>query len=272
MKRAVVATMLAIGTLVFGADSPKPARRRGMPSPEERARIYRKYQERKLAKEGGMVVRADPARRRVVFANAQERVPHADVEAVARAIGERYSIETAAMKQNGDVTVETAGMALKENGAGAVVVVADMPRWPAVLAAPESRWVVVNVRALTADGKENMLNERFRKEAWRAFAFVGGAANTLQGECLMRPVETLSDLDHLKAQNLSPEPDMRIREHLAALGVRPVVRASYLQACREGWAPPPTNDVQKAVWEQAKADKERGPTNPITIPPPNQKK
>ena len=52
-------------------------------------------------------------------------------------------------------------------------------------------------------------------------------------------------------------------------GVRSVRLASYRQACREGWAPAPTNDVQRAIFEQVKADKERGPTNPITIPPPN---
>ena len=49
-------------------------------------------------------------------------------------------------------------------------------------------------------------------------------------------------------------------------------RIPYRVAVQEGWAQPPTNDYQKAVWEQVKADKERGPTNPITIPPPNAKK
>ena len=56
------------------------------------------------------------------------------------------------------------------------------------------------------------------------------------------------------------------------MGITPYRRTTYREACQEGWAPQPTNDVQKAIWEQVKADKERGPTNPITIPPPNQKK
>jgi hypothetical protein len=29
--------------------------------------------------------------------------------------------------------------------------------------------------------------------------------------------------------------------------------------------------MQKAIWEQVKADKERGPTNPIKIPMPKKK-
>ena len=43
---------------------------------------------------------------------------------------------------------------------------------------------------------------------------------------------------------------------------------TYKKACIEGWAPAPTNDAQRVFYEQAKADKERGPTNPIEIPMP----
>ena len=34
-----------------------------------------------------------------------------------------------------------------------------------------------------------------------------------------------------------------------------VRRATYKQACLEGWAPTPTNDYQKAIWESVKAAK-----------------
>ena len=39
----------------------------------------------------------------------------------------------------------------------------------------------------------------------------------------------------------------------------------------EGWAPAPTNDIQKAIFERVKADKERGPSKPLTIAPPAKK-
>lgn len=60
-------------------------------------------------------------------------------------------------------------------------------------------------------------------------------------------------------------------KHLSDFGVKPRKMATYKRACQEGWAPAPTNDIQKAIWEKAKADKERGPVNPIKIPPPNKK-
>ena len=42
----------------------------------------------------------------------------------------------------------------------------------------------------------------------------------------------------------------------------------YQQACREGWAPQPTNDAQRTFYRQMRERIERGPTKPITIPPP----
>lgn len=63
-----------------------------------------------------------------------------------------------------------------------------------------------------------------------------------------------------------------VRRLLPALGFEPAVVATYLTACREGWAPAPTNDFQRVIWERALSEKERGPTNPIRILPPNQGK
>ena len=41
--------------------------------------------------------------------------------------------------------------------------------------------------------------------------------------------------------------------YLGALGVVPAETATYRQACREGWAPAPTNDVQRAIWDRYRA-------------------
>ncbi len=35
----------------------------------------------------------------------------------------------------------------------------------------------------------------------------------------------------------------------------------YLVACQEGWAPPPTNEYQKAIWDKVHAT----PSKPIKI-------
>jgi hypothetical protein len=60
--------------------------------------------------------------------------------------------------------------------------------------------------------------------------------------------------------------------HLLLLGIKRGYSTTYRQAYMEGLAPAPTNHYQRAIIEQVKADKERGPTNPLKIPPPPKRK
>lgn len=53
--------------------------------------------------------------------------------------------------------------------------------------------------------------------------------------------------------------------------ITPAEIQTYRNACRQGWAPAPTNDYQKAIYERMQADKERGPSKPLTITPPAKK-
>ena len=136
---------------------------------------------------------------------------------------------------------------------------------------PEAFCAVVNVKALAADGaSKEVVAERLRKELIRAALFVLGSGYS-PSPCLARPVSNLEELDRLNVPILSPETMTHLKA-MPKLGIHEIRFATYYQACREGWAPAPTNDVQKTIWEQVKADKERGPTNPITIQPPNAKK
>jgi hypothetical protein len=40
---------------------------------------------------------------------------------------------------------------------------------------------------------------------------------------------------------------------LIKVGVTPIRLVTYAKACKEGWAPQPTNDVQKAIWDKVHA-------------------
>jgi hypothetical protein len=64
---------------------------------------------------------------------------------------------------------------------------------------------------------------------------------------------------------------MKVIRFMSHWGIERAERMTYEVACREGFAPAPTNDIQKAIWERIKADKERGPTNPLKIPMPKKK-
>ena len=95
-----------------------------------------------------------------------------------------------------------------------------------------------------------------------------GAANSMQQPCLMRQINTLRELDRTRNTLPSPQPVNHMMEVAYKHNIAKIRMVTYKRACEEGWAPAPTNDIQKAIWERAKADKERGPSNPIEIPMP----
>jgi hypothetical protein len=39
------------------------------------------------------------------------------------------------------------------------------------------------------------------------------------------------------------------------MGIKPARMTTYRKACEEGWAPMPTNSVQKAIWDEVKVKK-----------------
>ena len=49
--------------------------------------------------------------------------------------------------------------------------------------------------------------------------------------------------------------------------MKPYRLTTYRKACEEGWANPPTNDVQKAIWDKVHAL----PTEPLKIKPEEKK-
>lgn len=230
-----------------------------------RAKIYQRT--------GGWVRRPGTGRGKCVIVNTQKKIP---AEPFARAASEmtRMLHVDVVLAEGEPVTVQGASMGLLKSGGQAAVFIVDDASLPALLVAPESRWAMVNAAALTADkASDATVATRAMREACRAFAQLAGASNSsVPAGCVMRPVNSLRDLDALTVDCFCPEPIQRMLEHLETLGIEPFNGSIYRSACMQGWAPAPTNDVQKAIWEKVQAEKERGPTNPIKIMPPNAKK
>jgi len=154
------------------------------------------------------------------------------------------------------------------SNAGLVITLSDNANSPALMVAPEVPWAGVNVGALAADKpSEAILASRVQKEIWRAFLYAAGAANSTMQPCLMRTVRKPSDLD--AHDNLVPKPDVLQRVLVGAkgLGISQIKPYTYRQACEEGWAPAPTNDIQKAIWDKIHAM----PTEPLKIKPETKK-
>ena len=153
--------------------------------------------------------------------------------------------------------------------AAAVLVLADDTNAPRILCAPEEPWAAVNVRALSVDNPvKEKLNIRVMKESWRALSIAMGAAETLYRPCLLSPIHSLQDLDENPSLVVSPEPFTFISRNARKLGISKIYQTTYRKACRQGWAPAPTNEVQKAIWDEIHTL----PTAPIKIVPESQRK
>jgi len=245
--KTILSFLFSILCLCLVADTQTaPAQQvRRTPSPEARAAM--------LAKTGGFIqARAEgPA---LLFLNAQTRVPASVIDEPVEQIGKILRL-SAIRKDALDAAepIKVALVALQDKDVAAVVVVGDTAGYPSLLIAPESRWALVNVAALDGKGvSAETLADRTNKEVWRAFGYLMGAAHSNFEGCLMKPVLTPVDLDALKGKCLSPEPLGKIMAHVQKLGMKPRRMTTYRKAVEEGWAPAPTNDLQRAIWDEVK--------------------
>ena len=153
-----------------------------------------------------------------------------------------------------------------------VMVVEGVPGQPILSVFPEERVGIVNADKLKGGDDPSAPEMRVMKETWRAIGFVGGLGFSPAENDIMQPLYSLKELDANRYPFIQPMNMARMYKMWKRFGVKKERRIPYRVAVQEGWAAQPTNDYQRAVWEQVKADKERGPTNPITIQPPNAKK
>ena len=151
-----------------------------------------------------------------------------------------------------------------------VMVVDGVPSQPILSVFPEERVGIVNADKLKGGDDPSAPEMRVMKETWRAIGFVGGLGFSPAENDIMQPLYSLKELDANRYPFIQPMNMARMYKMWKRFGVKKERRIPYRVAVQEGWASPPTNEYQRAVWDQVKAEKERGPTNPITIQPPNQ--
>jgi hypothetical protein len=195
---------------------------------------------------------------RIAIVNKQQKLPAGDVAEIAAFIAKatRCRCEVGAAE-----------------GADVVVEIIDDKGAPILAAYPEDFKATLNVAKLDAGlngaAVEKFFVKRCRKELLRAFCFACGTAGTQYPDNILA-IGKISDLD-LIGEFIPGDTIYAIQARLKKIGVTPLQYVSYARACKEGWAPAPTNDVQRIVFEKIKALKEKGPANPIKILPPKKK-
>lgn len=158
----------------------------------------------------------------------------------------------------------SAASAVAGSKANAAIFLIDDARLPMSLIAPEDRWGALNLAPLKADSPtREVLIARTDKMFTRVAVLTLGGANQDVESCAMRSVLSLKDLDKLSGSSIAQLTMPGMLNHVRNLGITLGYEVTYEDACIEGWAKPPTNDFQKAIWDRV----HQLPTKPLTIKP-----
>lgn len=254
-KQMIFAAFVAVGVIatVNGAKQEFKSKL----TPEQRAERRSRIQMKQF---GGYVRKPNSAIGKVVFLNAQKTVPSADFSKALKVIDETVH-PLLEVKDVDSFNVQNPGDDIKNAGGKIGVVIADTPGLPSLLTAPEAGWAIVNVAALKEGADREKLAHRVRVEILRAFAFAGGAFMPRDPVVLRADVLCAKDLDRLTELGYGSDVQTSFERSLPWRGVTPWKQVTYEQACKQGWAPKPTNDFQKVIWNDVYAI----PDKPIEI-------
>lgn len=197
---------------------------------------------------GGYVRRPNTGTGKFVFVNAQSGHHNDILKESAELLEKDLAIE---------ITVTSGVFTLSSpvlHGEATLYFVNDAAL-PTLLVAPEDRWGVVNMAKLGgSDVKPTFLKARTMKELSRGFALLGGAFRSQFERTVTGCVTEPQQLDRLVDAALPFDTCIRIQSYVKGLGITPYKRETYIDACYEGWAPVPKDEVQKAIWKKVKAE------------------
>lgn len=136
---------------------------------------------------------------------------------------------------------------------------------PMVSAVPDEAFGTINITALAKDSPAAaLLEKRMEKQFWRAFSLALGVGySPIQPDLLSR-VRSVAELDAL-SERPGPQSYNQMMVEAENVGIQLIRYASYRRACEEGWAPAPTNDAQRVVWEKVRAEQSTLPVKGLKI-------
>ena len=237
-------------------------------TPKERQQRIAEVQRRRLHHYGDIISRPGSQRGCIMFINGQTEISDGIIKEHIRSLTKLTKLNI--QLSNGDSNLKIGEVSdlkksLKANVA--IFIIHNKDIHSSLLVDPEDNWAVINICPLFKNAKNKAFMEtRLRTEMSRAFFACAGAMNGQQNGSLMGAIRKPEDLDRL-SENPPLDVVGRTINNLEQIGVTRLQLAPYLRACQQGWAPAPTNDIQKAIWDKVHAM----PTAPIKIKPETKK-
>lgn len=205
---------------------------------------------------GGTVVKPGSLKGKMVYVNCQKAAPLDWIKSNADTFKKftKINIEV----EDGSFEFPSPKIA-----GNASLFIVDDEKLPSLLSAPENRWAMVNVAPLKKGEGEKpaFFAARVQKELTRGFAILAGAQDSNYPDALVGCITDAAQLDKFVDCRLPVDVMGRLPQYVPGYGVIPAQEVAYRTAVKEGWAPNPTNDVQKRIWDQIRAV----PDKPIQI-------
>jgi hypothetical protein len=204
-----------------------------------------------------------------IFVNAQKRIQTNILGECVSKLAEEFSIDIK-MVEDGFPGIDKISSELKEKNAKGAIWIVDNDSMPVILSAVEDGWGVLNVAKMIEDNPDvKKINKRLVKYINRSFAYLNGISDSpMMPACVMKQAVGLAGVDSLLCATYSPEACSKISSYLSIAGYKRCRKGTYYDACEEGWAPAPTNAVQKKIWDKV----HKLPTKPLVILPESQRK
>ena len=260
MKRSfVVIATLVVGMTVL-------AQAKAHITDEEKALRKAKFYEVQMKKNGGILTK--PGSQKGNFSIFYDSDYQTEVfENIAKKLSKEFKISVVNRKCESirlDAVDEIIG---KYDTNLSLFITIDDKSNTTLLIAPENKWGILNIKPLINGAAKDRVAIRIEKEILRAFAILSGSFSSQFPNTILSAVTKTSDLDSINSSKLPPDIKSRIIPYLSSFGITPYKQANYRKACEEGWAPAPTNEYQKAIWDKVHAM----PTAPLKIKPETKK-
>lgn len=256
MKKRSVALVVALSAIaLFGAETVPPSKiviTNTMTKAEYKARL-KESMGQMIQNAGGFCKKEGTGH--IIIVNCQNILSDADLARFCKKFKYRNKIETKSIRN--DQPNGIADYRVPEGAAGAVYIVDDKAL-PMSLVANETGWGVVNVAKIATVKSVELNTQRILKELMRVCVLTFGGGQLQYDGSIMMSVLKPEDLDQIDNKMSVPvELAAGMTKNLRLRGITEFKTTSYLVACREGWAPAPTNDVQKAIWDKVHAPPEK---------------
>lgn len=198
---------------------------------------------------GGILKRPGTQKGRIVFLNCQSAVDNTIIHKSASNFEKELSYGIEVEKGSFDIRNP------KIVGEATLFIVNDA-NLPKMLVAPEDRWAMVNVAHLSAPDT-GVFNSRVSKELSRGLALLAGGFLSQFQQTLTECVTSPDQLDKYHDWRLPFDTLQKMKSYLKGYGLSPFEPVTYRDACYEGWAQPPKDEVQKAIMKEEVAYREK---------------